>query len=42
MEFEVRRFGSVCFSPYLSFLSVEGHSGEDDQVCQVKQEIHQE
>lgn len=30
------------FSPYLSFLSVDGHSGKDDQVYQVKQEIQPE
>lgn len=30
------------FSPYLSFLSVDGHSGKDDQVHQVKQEIQPE
>lgn len=29
-----------CVSSYLTFLSVESHSGEDDQVRQVNQEIH--
>lgn len=40
LKFVFLHFKYECsFSPYLSFLSVDGHNGKDDQVYQVKQEI---